>query len=77
MTFNKRPGGYFEPCPGGSKTDFNEEKGGILSKFDCNPGVKASLMMARPGGYCTTFRGFSFYKLKHQFVSRGNQAPFD
>ena len=27
MTSNKFPGGYFEPCPGGSKTDFNEGKG--------------------------------------------------
>ena len=24
MTFNKCPGGIFEACPGGSKTNFNE-----------------------------------------------------
>ena len=35
MIFNECPGGYFETCPGGSRTDFNEGKGGILSKFDC------------------------------------------
>ena len=30
MTFNDCPGGCFEPCPGGSKTDFNEGKGEVL-----------------------------------------------
>ena len=30
MTFNN--------CPGGSKTNFNEGKGGILSKLDCVQG---------------------------------------
>ena len=29
MIFNERPGGWFEPCPGGSKTGFNEGKVGF------------------------------------------------
>ena len=39
MTFNECPVGYFETCPGGSRTNFNDQEGkgggGILSKFDC------------------------------------------
>ena len=35
MTFKECPGRYFEACPGGSKTNFNDGKGGILCKFDC------------------------------------------
>ena len=38
MTFNERPREEFEACPGGSKTDFNEGKGGILGKVDCVQG---------------------------------------
>ena len=39
MTFNKRPGGYFEPILGGSKTKFNEGRGGAyFGSFDCVQG---------------------------------------
>ena len=38
MIFNERPGGYCESSPGGSKTDFNEGKGGILGNLDCIQG---------------------------------------
>ena len=77
MTFNECPGGILRLVQEDQRLILMKERRIFSANLIAFRGESITNLNGVRGGRHTTLRGFSFYKLKHQFVLRGNKATFN